>query len=172
MPSRIPKPEFLHESLEGALYTLPGGTLLIPGRPPAAIGDNAPIISGTIIFRYGISFLIPPQDALIPGLFVSERGAALTGREAWDFMLAHCQLYPRADVLGFRTNGGDSQVFLKQLDWGRAVRVLAYASLDNRMPAAEPAAMFIGEDAPPIPELLAKYLAVVSDLTAFMTSPE
>ncbi len=170
MPPRIPQPQYLHESLIGALYQLPSGVLLVTGNAPPTLASFTPTNTGTLIFRYGISYLIPPLDALVPGLFVSERGVALVGREAWDYMLTHCQIHPRADVIGFRTNSGDSQVFLRELDWGRPPRVLAYTTPESRMPIAEPQAVFVGEASPPLPEMLLKYLPAVTDLTPLLTA--
>jgi hypothetical protein len=104
---------------------------------------------------------IPPTEVVIPGLFFSEKGAALTGREAWDYMQHRFQMHPRADVVGLHANGTLAQVFLRELDWGAAIRVFVYDSVETRAPHAELKRLVIGPNAPPLPELLSRYLPAV-----------
>src|SRR5258706_3985731 len=99
MPS-IPDPEFFHDSVEGTVYTLPGGTLIAIGTPPTALADVPPTLSGSLVVRYGLSPFNPPSEIIVPGLFASEKGGVLVGREAWDYLQNNFQVHPRADVVG------------------------------------------------------------------------
>jgi hypothetical protein len=129
--ARIPEPEYLHETLDGMVYDLPEGTTLMVGPPPPVFASYAPRLASPLVLRYGIPLQTPASHALIPGLFVSERGVALVGQAAWTFMLDNFQLYPRADVIGFRAhNGTPLQVFLRELDFGAGIRLFAYESVD------------------------------------------
>jgi hypothetical protein len=160
MPSRFPEPEYIHDTIDGAVFDLPDGMTLVAGAPPARFYSAAPLLSGVLVIRYAISLLVPPSQALIPGLFVSEKGVALVGREAWDFMMSSFQLYPRADVVGLRAaNGTPHQVFLRELDFGAAVRVLVYDSVDVSMSPIEVTRLLIGDNAGELPELLRRYLS-------------
>ncbi len=161
MPLRIPPPEYIGETVSGAVYDLPGGMALLIGQPPAALADHEPLLGGTVTVRYGIPMSTPPTDVVVPGLFVSEMGAALIGREAWDYMQRRFQMHPRADIIGLRMNGASAQVFLRELDWGAPVRVFVYDSAAARAPTAELKALVTGPEAPPPPELLAQYLPAV-----------
>jgi hypothetical protein len=161
MPLQIPPPEYIGETVSGAVYDLPGGMTLLIGQTPAALASRAPLLGGILTVRYGIPLYIPPTDVVIPGLFFSEKGAALIGREAWDYMQRRFQMHPRADVVGLRMNGAPAQVFLRELDWGAAVRVFVYDSAAAHAPTAELKALVTGPEAPPLPDLLARYLPAV-----------
>lgn len=143
------------------MYDLPGGMTLLIGPAPAALAVHEPLLGGILTVRYGIPMITPPTDAVVPGLFVSEMGAALIGREAWDYMQRRFQMHPRADIIGLRMNGASAQVFLRELDWGAPVRVFVYDSVEARVPTAELKALVSGSEASPPPELLALYLPVV-----------
>lgn len=172
MPPRIPPPEYVHESVDGAVYGLPVGDVLVIGQPPAPLANAAPITAGLLVVRYGIPFNTPSTDVLVPGLFVSERGYPMVGREAWDFMAEKFQLYPRAEIVGFRLDGANAQVFLRELDWGAPVRVLIYGSTEQRTPTAAPKAMYVGEGAAPLPELLARYRPPALNLATLLDTPQ
>ncbi|MEP7284431.1 MAG: hypothetical protein ABI947_01525 [Chloroflexota bacterium] len=73
MPNQIPDPEYLDEQVDGAVYTLPGGTILVTGKPPTDLAEIVPLLFGTIVVRYGIPSYIPAGEALIPGLFAAEK---------------------------------------------------------------------------------------------------
>ncbi|MBX3061500.1 MAG: hypothetical protein KF726_00900 [Anaerolineae bacterium] len=158
--SKIPDPEFVHETVNGAVYDLPEGSTLLIGTTNVAFTSYAPRLSGPLVLRYGISLLSPNTQAIIPGLFVSEKGVALVGREAWDFILERFQLYPRSDIIGIKAFGGAPlQVFLRELDFGTPVRIFAYESLDTSLLPAEISRVILGEDTriSELPELLVRY---------------
>jgi hypothetical protein len=172
MPPRLPPPEYVSEVVEGAVYALPSGeSALVVGAPPHALAESAPVIAGALTLRYGIPFHAPSADVIVPGLFVSERGQAVAGRAAWDLMTQKYQLYPRADVVGVRLNGREANVFMRDLDWGAPVRVLAYRGPEDMLPAAQPQYGYVGSGGGALPALAARYLVLVSD-DHFVAPPE
>lgn len=159
---RIPEPIYIHETVEGAVFDLPEGTTLVVGQPRRHFANYAPRLSGTLVVRYGLSLQTPATQAILPGLFVSEKGVALVGDEAWTFILKNFQMYPRADVVGLRAlTGAPLQVFLRELDFGSGVRVFVYESVDVSLPPAEVSRLVLGEGAAQLPPLLGKYLSPV-----------
>jgi hypothetical protein len=160
---RVPEPQYIHETVVGTVFDVPEGTTLVVGQAPPSFVSYAPRLSGTLVLRYGLSLQTPATQAILPGLFVSEKGVALVGEEAWTFMLKHFQMYPRADIVGLRALTGMSlQVFLRELDFGAGVRVFAYESVDVSLPPAEISRLLLGEGAAALPPLLGKYLTPVS----------
>ncbi len=160
MPPSIPSPELVGESLDGAIYDLPGGTALVIGAVPEALAARQPVVKGVLTIRYAMPFIFPATEAVIPGLFAAEKGGMLVGREAWDYIQGHFQVHPRADVIGLRPDGRQAQVFLRELDFGAPVRVLAYDRPEATTSRAELSALVIGAGAPAVPDLLAQYLPV------------
>lgn len=157
---KIPDPEFIHEMVNGAVYDLPEGSTLVLGTPHAEFASYAPSLSGMLVLRYGISLLSPNTQALIPGLFVSEKGVTLVGREAWDFIMEHFQLYPRADIVGIKAYGGAPlQVFLRELDFGAPICIIAYESVDTSLVPAQINHVVLGANIQisELPELLRRY---------------
>lgn len=162
MKREIPPPEFIVEELSGTVYLLPDGATL-------AIGDltlidestHAPLIPtlrGTIHLRYGIAQAQPETSAIIPGMFVSERGAILVGAEMWEFMQNNFQIYPRADVVGLHgVTGKDTTVFLRELDFGVPVRIFAYAASSDTIPTAEITTVLTDDPNRELPPYLARY---------------
>ena len=167
MPT-IPEPELVADEIVGQLYTLSGGTLLSIGAASASLSGIMPTISGRFFVRYGISLLSPPGDVIVPGLFAAETGGILVGRVAWDYLWSHFQVHPRADVVGLRLNGERTQVFVRDLDLGVVVHVLAYESALATIPMAEITGLLIGEGMPDLPALLAQYLPIVNDVEPFL----
>lgn len=172
MPSRIPSPEYISESVEGAVYDLPAATALLLGTPPALLAAYTPRLQGMLTLRYGIPCLTPATDAIVPGLMVGEKGGTLTGREAWDYMLRRFQMHPRADIIGVRSNGQTAQVWLRELDFGAAIKVFVYASPQTMTPTVAVTALVIGMDANPLPELLAQYLPITDNIRSLLAKPE
>ncbi|MEP7284430.1 MAG: hypothetical protein ABI947_01520 [Chloroflexota bacterium] len=72
-------------------------------------------------------------------------------------------------MLGIRTDGQQQDIFVRDLDFGQPVRVFAYPTLDETTPTAELIGQVIGSDAPPLPELLSRYLPLISDLNALLS---
>jgi hypothetical protein len=91
--------------------------------------------------RYGLQFLGKPHLALVPGLIVLDRGEMLTGEDAWDFLLRRSNLYPRSDVIGYRSDGVDDMVPVKLLDLVAPVQVLIYTDIEATKPIARAQAL-------------------------------
>lgn len=155
-PARLPDPQPVEDAVMGTITA--AGQLLI-GLPPPA--DTAVIHNGPCLIRYAIPLIVPSTDALLPGLFLSERGQTLTGREAWNYLQSRFQMHPRADVIGWDVQGHRQQVLVKALDFGAVVRVLAYADQEkaDNVPLVELSAL-LTDDATysTLPELLKRYL--------------
>jgi hypothetical protein len=132
------------------------------GQHILSIGSDVPttatpLAEGNLVIRYGVEMLRSPH-ALVPGMFVSELGAVKTGRSAWDWLWNKLQLYPRAEVIGIRTDGKEEHLFVRDLDWGQTSRVLAYADENAKTPIAQVSQVAIG-DGITLPDLLDRYLS-------------
>jgi hypothetical protein len=161
MPPKLPEPRYIDQAVEGALYNLPDGPILLAGSAPPALRASIPTFRGTLIVRYGIPLNVRGGGVVIPGLFVSERGAALVGRAAWDFIQQHFQMYPRADVIGLNGQGGKASVWLRELDFGARLRVFVYRAAGETEPLAEPVSLVQGQYAPALPPLLEQSLSAL-----------
>src|SRR5215831_4035653 len=162
MPRSIPAPELIGESVEGAVYELSGNNILVFGAVPESLAGRAPLIRGTLTVSYGLPLLTPPTEAIIPGLFVAEKGGILVGREAWDYIQSNFQIHPRADVVGKRPDGSDIQVFVREIDFGRDVRVFVFSAPEVTKAVAEVTGLIA--EASAVPDLLGKYLPRNRDL--------
>jgi hypothetical protein len=171
MSPQIPAPELIGEPIEGAVYSLPGGEVLVVGAVPAALADYQPVMRGSLFVRYALPLLDPPDSAVIPGLFAAEKGGMLVGRAAWDYIQRQFQVHPRADVVGVDLQGNTAQVFLRELDLGAPVHVLIYDSPEAVAPAVEVTALLKGDNPLPLPDLLAQYLPV-TDLHELLDGPD
>jgi hypothetical protein len=169
MSPKIPTPELIGETVNGAIYELPRGTVLVVGETPDSLANYKTVVAGLLMVRYALPLLEPASEAVIPGLFAAEKGGMLVGREAWDYIQRQFQLHPRADVIGLGIDGSPKEVFLRQIDFGAPVRVLVYNRLDATTPVAEVETLVIGKASPELPELLSKYLPV-GDLDTFLAS--
>lgn len=162
MPPKLPDPRYIDQQVEGALYdTLVGPALLVGSAPPDLRG-RMPIFRGTLVVRYGIPLNVRGGGVVIPGLFVSERGAVLVGRAAWDFIQQHFQMYPRADVIGLGESGNKVSVWLRELDFGARLRTFVYRLPADTLPLGEPVGLWRGGYAPALPPLLQQTLAEAS----------
>lgn len=162
MPPKLPDPRYIDQPIEGALYPTPDGVILLVGSAPPSLRRSAPIARGTLFVRYGIPLNVRGGGVVIPGLFVSERGAILTGRTAWNFIQQRFQMYPRADVIGLGDQGNKVAVWLRELDFGARLRAFVYRSPADHAPLAEPAGLVRGDFAPALPPLLENTLQAAS----------
>ena len=158
MSSPIPSPEYVSEMINGSVYRFTDNTVLVVGDVPTTFAAQSPIATGMLIVRYGLTLIVPPGVVLIPGLLAAEKGGMLVGREAWDFLESNFTMHPRADILGMGVDGKPIQVLVREIDFGVAVKVYIYASKDAKIPMAEVTQLIIGNNAPPLPELLSRYL--------------
>ena len=67
-----------------------------------------------MIVRYGVRFLGKPHLSVVPGLVAIDYGEMLIGEEAWIFLTKRSNLYPRAEVFGYRNDGHDDMITVKK----------------------------------------------------------
>jgi hypothetical protein len=128
------------------------GLSLAPLEPPT---QTEILHQGDVTLRYGIEIL-QSRYLLIPGYFETENGAVKTGRAAWDFIWAKFQLYPRADVVGIRSDGKEAHLLMRNLDFGEGPKVLAYSSEESQTMLGVVTKLLLPPEAE-LPELLAQY---------------
>ncbi|HRE46870.1 MAG TPA: hypothetical protein PLD47_04030 [Aggregatilineales bacterium] len=161
MPRRpLPEPTYISEVLLGCVLALPHGDgkgIVVLGEIPPDYADHAVLFEGVITVRFALTYNSPALPPLVPGLFVSERGVGLTGREAWDFLFQNFQLYPRADLIGIDVTGAGGQTFLRALDFGAPVRTFAYDSPEAAVPLTEIVGIVNGAGET-LPELIGRYV--------------
>ena len=123
------------------------------------------LASGPLLLRYGLVCLETPQHCLVPELVVMEYGELLSGEAAWDFLLHHSNLHPRAEVLGRRDDGFEDQLRVSRLDLAQTPRVLVWAAdaAGDLTPVARPRAV-ITDEAEPLPGRLRQFLPLYPSL--------
>ena len=147
------------DHLEGSVTRLDGVALLTTLTPvPGEL-----LASGPLLLRYGIVCLETPQLCIVPELVVLEYGEQLSGEEAWDFLLHHSNLHPRAEAHGFRDDGIEDQLRVSRLDLAQAPRVLVWRHDDaaDSRPCACPQVL-ISNDPVALPPRLRQYLPCYS----------
>ena len=157
--SPVPDPVYIEDRITGTLAISAkrsGGMLYVGVELPA---DIQIVQQGALVIRYAIPLIVPPTDWIIPGLFISERGELLTGHECWDYLQTRFQMHPRADVIGLNANGMRTQALVRELDFGAAVRVLAYTDPPKSMPLTELKTLYVTDGMlDSLPALLKRYL--------------
>lgn len=129
------------------------------------------VADGDFVIRYGITYLGKPQYSIVPDLVVLDYGDMLVGDEMWEFLTQQSNLYPRSDVLGYRNDGRDEMLVIKQLDLAIPFDVLAYANESIRTPIAKLTA-FITSESNSFPEKLLKYLPRYNSLAEWQATHE
>jgi hypothetical protein len=151
--ARTPEPRYITDQVTG---TLSESALYVDLDLPT---DQPILARGTFAIRYAIPVLTPPGIVIIPGLFVSERGQMMTGRECWDYLQTRFQLHPRADVVGIKPDSEPVQFLVRALDFGADIQVLAYSDPPDSAPIATVSAVFASDQAfAMLPDLLKRYL--------------
>lgn len=131
MPApRIPERQPIGDTFTGVIIQADNHYLLAD----TAIDGYETTHDGTVTVRYGVVFLGKPHLSIVPALMALDYGEFLTGDEAWDFLLNKSTLYPRADILGYRNDGQDAQVFVKQLDLMYPFDILIYTDETSTTP--------------------------------------
>jgi len=102
-----------------------------------------------MMLRYAARLLGKSFRSIVPALVAIDYGDFLTGEDAWEFILKRSNLYPRADVVGYRNDGVDDMIVVKKLDLALKPMVLAYAQEDDSRPMAEAVACIGAESAFP-----------------------
>lgn len=153
MAPTIPKRVPVEDSLDGVVFRYGDAV----GLALAPIPETTTLTQGALIVRYGVRFLGKSHLSIVPGLLVLDYGDMLTGEDAWDFLLNRSNLYPRAEVAGYRNDGTDDMVFLRQLDLAIPPMPLVFTDAESPKPFARPT-LVIAPDAAALPERLLQYL--------------
>jgi len=164
MMSAIPPRQPPGDTFTGDILHREEGDLLC--APSVDAGQT--VTSTPYVLRYGIRYLGKPKLSVVPGLVAIDYGTFLNGEEAWDFLIRRSNLYPRAEVFGYRNDGVDEQVFVRQLDLALTPETLVYADEGATVPLARPLA-YIGPEAAAPPRLL-EYLPHFDRLQAWQAA--
>jgi len=137
---------------------------------PQPLDSTVQIAEGEFVVRYGITYLGKSHYSIVPNLVVVDYGEMMVGEEAWIFLTERSNLYPRADVIGYRNDGKDEMLVVKELDFAIPFDVLAYATTDETEPIAK-LSVLIAPTAE-TPERLMKYLPRYDSLADWQASRE
>jgi hypothetical protein len=134
------------------------------------------LYDGAMIVRYGVRFLGKPHLSVVPGLVVVDYGDMLTGEEAWIFLTRRSNLYPRAEVFGYRSDGSDEMITVKNLDLALPAEVLVYKDAADNTPVAKPTALIASDEErtafpPRLIENLPRYPSVAAWQAQTQNSP-
>lgn len=162
-----PKRKPYGESFDGVIFKVNEHSLLARIAPPDAQVQH----QGSFVLRYGIPYLEKPQYSIVPGLVALDYGDVLAGEEAWHFLFHRSNLYPRADVMGYRNDGVDEMIVVKKLDFMQPVTVLAYADSQATTPLAHIAAI-IADSTDGFPAWLLRYGKFYKTLADWQPSNE
>jgi hypothetical protein len=148
-----------------------GSAIQIDGMQALALVDlqRVEILhSGDMIVRYGVRYLGKPHLSVVPGLIAVDYGEMLTGEAAWEFLTKRSNLYPRAEVFGYRNDGRDEMITIKNLDLVQPIEVLVFADKTATSPVAKPTALIAGEsDTNSLPPRLLQYLPRYDSVAAW-----
>ena len=161
----VPPRQPYGELFEGVLLRAQDHALLAWQPVP----DAEIVQQGLFVLRYAIEFLGKPQHAIVPGLLAVDYGEMLVGEDAWNFIYKRSNLYPRADVVGYRNDGADEMIPIKKLDLMRPVVILAYASATDTTPLAQIKGIIAGQP-DGLPAWLAQYGTLYPSIAAFMAN--
>lgn len=150
---QIPDREPIGDTFSGVISQIDNQHII--SISPLTSADS--IAEGDFVIRYGVTYLGKPHYSIVPDLVVVDYGDMLVGEDAWNFLTKQSNLYPRADVLGFRNDGRDEMLVVKHLDLAVPYVVLAYTSESDRTPIAKLTAL-IAPETDTYPERLLKYL--------------
>ncbi|MBC8170439.1 MAG: hypothetical protein H7X77_02160 [Anaerolineae bacterium] len=158
MPA-IPERNPIGDTFAGLVLEVEGKTILALQPLTGAMV----LYSGSFVIRYGVRYLGKPHLSLVPGILALDYGEMLTGEEAWNFLLNKSNLYPRADVVGYRNDGADEMLAVKWLDLALPLVPLVYADTKATKPLAQPVALIATDTtgiAPRILEHLPRYVSL------------
>lgn len=152
MPRRpIPERAPIGDHFEGLLISSHNKHALARTVQP----ETEVMASGALIVRYGLQYLGKPHQAIVPGLVALDYGDILTGEAAWEFLLNRSNLHPRADVVGYRSDGQDDMTVVKLLDLAAPIQALVYADEGAVLPVARINGVIASADEPLPARLLA-----------------
>jgi hypothetical protein len=167
MPKAIPPRQPITDHVDGAIIGI-GGLQALTLR---ALAPDDALINGALTVRYAVRYLGKPHLSIVPGLVAIDYGDMLVAEEAWDFILNRSNLYPRAEVFGYRNDGADEMMYVKHLDLVQPVEVLVYRTDSDTKPAARPIALIAPDDSlSGIPPRLLQYLPRYATLADWQDS--
>ncbi len=162
MAKPIPAREPLGDAFAGVVAAL-DSTQWLALHP---LDGSQTSFEGTFIIRYGLRFLGKPHLSIVPGLVTLDYGDMLVGAVAWDFITRRSNLHPRAEVFGYRSDGRDEMMYVKNLDLALPVEVLVYPDAQAATPIARPVAL-IAPETTNLPPRLLQYLPRYDTLAAW-----
>lgn len=149
MPPAIPERAPVEDRFNGVVFRSGLADGLALYTPP----DTMEVARGAFVIRYGVRFLGKSHRSIVPGLVVLDYGDMLTGEAAWEFLQKRSNLHPRAEVAGYRDDGSDDLVFVRQLDLAIPPQPLVYADAASNQPLARPVVLIAAPDADIPPRL-------------------
>lgn len=162
MGLRIPPRNPIGDVCEGVILNVDGKPLFaVTDQPKGEVRAR-----GTFVLRYGIRYLGKPHLSIVPGLIALDYGDMLTGEDAWEFIFHRSNLYPRADVIGYRNDGADEMIPVKFLDLMDTIQLIVYADDTATQPLAQPVAV-IAEPDQPLPERLRAHIPIFATIAAW-----
>lgn len=164
IPERLP----IEDSFSGALLNIENTVLLATSADiDHATEQSVTLVKqGDFIIRYGIPLLGKPHLSVVPGLLALDYGEILNGEEAFNFILRKSNLYPRADVIGYRNDGVDEMLALKWLDLALPLSVLVYDDPTQIVPLAQIESVIAPADHP-LPQHLRDYTTQYETIAAW-----
>jgi hypothetical protein len=128
--------------------------------------DTELIASGSVAVRYGIVYLGRSYHAIMPELVVFDTGGGLSGEDAWRFLFEESNLFPRAEVIGFREDGEEDMVTVKTLDLMYPVRAFTFFPPDAPVNLGQLSAL-LGTFPEALPARLTNCLDAYPDLATY-----
>lgn len=159
LPPRLP----LSETYSGCLLMSQGQYALAPSYDTDTDVTVEKVAQGDLIVRLAIVYLGRSHQAIVPEMVAMDTGGGYNGEEAWDFLLNKSNLFPRADVIGYRHDGTDDMVTVKSLDLMYPLRALVYDSDASRTPLAQVTAV-ISADVQSLPPRLRQHVSIYATL--------
>lgn len=98
---------------DGLVLAFQGQHLLVFGPDAGAVGE--PLFGPPVALRPAY-LLVGRHDYLLPTAAIDDIGQRFEGNEAYEWIEARGDAFPRADVLGTLPSGARESVFMKELD--------------------------------------------------------
>lgn len=162
---KLPERKPVQDAFDGSIFIVDDVALLAT----QSLANMEALYSGIMTLRYGIEYLGKPQQCIMPELVVMDYGDALAGDKAWEFLFERSNLYPRADVVGYRNDGVDDMIVVKWLDLMAPVAVTAFSAPNEHMPLAWVRG-FIGPGFDTLPERTQTFLPHFDNLETWQAT--
>lgn len=159
---RLPPRQPVQDLVEGTVSRAHEQLFLAPEPLPEA----ETVAVGVVAVRYGIVYLGRSYHAIMPELVALDTGGGFAGEDAWNFLFHESNLFPRADVIGFREDGVEDMVTVKSLDLMYPLRAFAFFPAEDPRNLGQLAAL-IGTFNAALPNRLTQALDHYPDLAAW-----